>query len=156
MKTFFEDQSDSRTTIVRKHNRDFGAYCTHTCTGTYMYIHSHYTLPHLGVFSLHVPLEPLVGGAGHIVHLAPLPQAHHDILVPEGGNMAGFHVASKITRAAEWRVLWIEKQPCSSNKLIYMYMHISSLCVQCMYMYINKFIYMCNQTPSCVMRQPVM
>ena len=94
MKTFCEDQSDSRTTTVR---RNFGAYCTHM----YWYIHSHYTLPHLGVFSLHVPLEPLMGGAGHIVHLAPLPQAHYDILVPEGGNMAGFHVASKITRAAE-------------------------------------------------------
>ena len=118
-----------------------------------MYIHNHYTLPHLGVFSLHVPLEPLVGGAWHIVHLAPLPQAHHNILVPEGGNMAGFHVASKISRTAEWRVLEIEKQPdttctCSSDKLIYMYMYIvymtaeakenlyTSLCVQCTYIFI--------------------
>ena len=137
-------------------NRDFGAYCTHTCTGTYMYIHSHYTLPHLGVFSLHVPLEPLVGGAGHIVHLAPLPQAHHDILVPEGGDMAGFHMASKITRAAEWRVLWIEKQPQprSSNKHIHLHVHFITMCT--VYMYINKFIYMCNQISSCAMGQPVM
>ena len=49
---------------------------------------------HLGVLPLYMSPEPLMGRTGHVVHLASLPQAHHDVLVGEWRDVGVLHVAS--------------------------------------------------------------